>query len=42
MKGGEEEERKGSWRERETGRDSSVIHLGLDQIFLTYIHKCLV
>lgn len=33
MKGGEKEEKKGSWRERETGRDSSVIHLGLDKNF---------
>lgn len=39
MEGEEEEERKGSWRGRETGRDSLVIHLGLDQFFFfTYIH----
>lgn len=40
MEGEEEEERKGSWRGRETGRDSLVIHLGLDQFFLpTSIQK---
>lgn len=45
MEGGEEEEGKGSRRGRETGRDSLVIHLGLDQIFFD-LHsspkKCLV
>lgn len=33
MEGEEEEERKGSWRGREIGRDSLVIHLGLNQFF---------